>query len=86
MTETIIFIFAQQSGKNDLFFRILLVLLGLMLAFVGVLAVRQKRIHFRKYNFTLQGIPAMILGSIIAVLGLGATLAALASLFGLEGG
>lgn len=80
---THLFVLAQSTGGDSLFLRILLIPLGLFLAFIGVAAVRQKRIHFRKWNFTLHGIPAALLGLVVAVLGAGIVLGMIASFFGL---
>src|SRR4051812_41688377 len=80
MTDLLTF---AQHGGDSLFFRILLIPLGLWITFIGVLAIRQRRIYFRKWHFTLHGIPAVLLGGIVAVLGIGIVLGMFASFLGL---
>jgi hypothetical protein len=74
-------LFAQKSGGDDMFFRLLLIPISLFLVFIGVLAVRQKRIYLRKWRYTLNGLPAVLLGGLIAVLGVSTCITAIASFF-----
>ena len=76
-------LFAQRGGNDSLIFRVIMIPLGVFLAFIGVLAVRQQRIYLRKWGITLTGIPAVILGGILAFLGIGIVLIMFASFFGL---
>jgi hypothetical protein len=54
--------------------------MGAFLVFIGGLAIRQKKIHFRRRNIEVHGVPAMVLGGILAALGIGCVLAGIYSL------
>lgn len=74
-------ILAQISQSDDLIFRAVLIPGGLLLAFLGLRAVRRRTFHLPRGAGSIRGRPAVWLGIVIALLGICGSVAALASFF-----
>lgn len=70
---------SQISPNDDFLFRLLLIPGGLVLLTIGVHAVRTQQLHLRKRSWTLQGTPAVLLGILVSILGIGCAVAAAVS-------
>lgn len=70
---------AELSANDDFLFRLILVPGGLLLAWIGLRGVRHRTLHIRKRHLTLYGGKAVGVGLLVALLGIGCTIAALLS-------
>lgn len=72
---------AQISQSDDLIFRAVLIPGGMLLAFLGLRAIRRRTLHLPRGAGSIRGRSAVWLGIVIALLGVCGSIAALASFF-----